>query len=344
MSLRVLLVVWVTWGFLAAGVSPVHGAGRVELELVGTGPGSPLAFQQWLRVLSGAGIRHVRMRSSRATDQVGVQVRGTEQSPVYVVTGAVVSRNELLLPAGRFSPRDVGRLKGWLDHLARHGPGGKPGESSAFGLSAEQFAELREDLSRPVTFATAGLSRRDAVERIGRELRAPLELDAGAGEVLAGDRVAEELTGLSSGTALAYVLRPMGYCLVPRPSDGGALCAATRARRDLDVWPVGWDPDKPRNEVLPALFEFHRVNVQGVTADVAVRAIAKRLKVPALVDHNALARHGVEPAKTIVSHPQSRTTYGLALRKLLFQAKLKYEIRVDEAGRPFLWVTTIKPV
>ena len=344
MRLRILLAAAIAWGLLAAGGAAARAAGRAELELVGSGPGAALAFQQWLRVLSGAGIEHVRFRSSRATDQVGIEVRGTEQSPVYVVTGVVLSSNELQLPAGRFSRRDVGRLKAWLDDVARHGPGGSRREESAFGLPAGQFAALREDLSRPVTFSTAGLSRRDVVQRIGRELLTPLKLDPGATEALAGDKLAEELTGLSAGTALAYVLRPMGYCLVPRASGGGVVCAVTRARPDLDIWPVGWEPDKRRNEVLPDLFEFHNVNVQGVTAEVTIRAIAKRLKVPALIDHNALARHGVEPAKTIVSHPQSRTTYGLALRKLLFQAKLKYEIRVDEAGRPFLWVTTIKPV
>jgi hypothetical protein len=34
----------------------------------------------------------------------------------------------------------------------------------------------------------------------------------------------------------------------------------------------------------------------------------------------------------------------LALRKLLFQAGLKFEVRLDEAGKPFLWITTVKPV
>jgi hypothetical protein len=344
MKLRILWIAALACGLLTAGASAVRAAGRAELELVGSGPGAALAFQQWLRAFSGAGIEHVRFRSSRATDQVGVEVRGTEESPVYVVTGEVVSANELRLPVGRFAPRDLGRLKAWLDDLARHGPGGKPREQSAFGLPAAQYATIREDLSQPVTFSTAGVSRRDVVQRIGRGLLTPLQLDPGAAEALAGDQVAEELTGLSAGTALAYVLRPMGYCLVPRSAGGGAICVVTRARPELDIWPVGWEPDKPRNELLPALFEFRNVNVQGVTAEVTIRAIAKRLGVPALVDHNALARHGVEPAKAVVSHPQSRTTYGLALRKLLFQAQLKYEIRVDEAGQPFLWITTIKPV
>ena len=36
-------------------------------------------------------------------------------------------------------------------------------------------------------------------------------------------------------------------------------------------------------------------------------------------------------------------SYSQALRRVLSQAKLKYELRVDEADKPFLWITTIKP-
>jgi hypothetical protein len=40
--------------------------------------------------------------------------------------------------------------------------------------------------------------------------------------------------------------------------------------------------------------------------------------------------------------PASRTTYSLLLGKVLFQARLKSEIRIDEADGPLLWITTIK--
>jgi hypothetical protein len=324
--------------------APLQAAGRVELVLVATTPDAPLAFQAWGKVLDDAGIKNVTLRTARGADQLGIDVRGTEQSPIYVVTGVVHSRDELRLSTGRFRRSDVGRLKQWLDDLAQRGTGGEPQQQGAFGLSAAQFATVREDLAGPLTFSTAGMSRRDVLQRIGRERLTPLKLDAGAAEALAAEQVAEDLIGLSSGTALAYVLRPMGYCMVPRAQGTEAVCLVTRTRPELEIWPVGWESDKSRRDVAPALFEFHNVNVQGVTAEVTIQAIAKRLKVPGLVDHNALARHGIDPSQIVVSHPQSRTTYGLALKKLLFQARMKYEIRIDEAGQPFLWFTTIKPV
>jgi hypothetical protein len=45
----------------------------------------------------------------------------------------------------------------------------------------------------------------------------------------------------------------------------------------------------------------------------------------------------------MVSLPRVRTTYSLALRKLLFKAGMKFEVRCDERGKPFLWVTAVKP-
>ncbi len=115
-----------------------------------------------------------------------------------------------------------------------------------------------------------------------------------------------------------------------------------KSQPEVELWPVGWEPDKPRRDVLPALFEMHNINIQRVTAERAMAAIAKQLDTPILLDHNALARHGIDPSTVAVNHPRKRTTYSIALRKVLFQARLKSELRLDEAGRAFFWVTTVK--
>ncbi len=89
------------------------------------------------------------------------------------------------------------------------------------------------------------------------------------------------------------------------------------------------------------------MNVSGVTAAKLLEVVGKQVNAPVLYDHNALARYGIEPEKATVSHPQERTTYSIALRKMLAKVEkggLKFEVRVDEAGKPFLWVSTIKPV
>jgi hypothetical protein len=346
MNARRVLMLPVAAALLAGVASPLRGAGQTRLDLVGDARGSALAFQEWAQVLGKAGIKNVRIRSGEDTDKVGIDVQGSEKSPLYVVTGLVASRDELILPGGRYKRSDAGRLARWLDDLAANGPPDRRPPRTAFGLTKEQFDEVHEDLARPVGFSTKGMARSQAVAKLGSQLRLPLGVDPQWKEAAADDKVEEDLSTLSCGTALACLLRPAGFCLVPREVGKRPTFGVVKAKPDQEVWPVGWEPpkDKQARGVLPELFEFHNVNVENVAAATALGAIGERLKVPVLMDHNALARHGVDPAKATVSLPQSHTNYSLALRKLLFQAGLKFEVRVDEVGTPFLWVSTAKPV
>ncbi len=329
---------------MATVASSIQAAGRVRLELVGEGRGTSMAFQQWAGLLGKAGIRNVRIRTATATDRVGIEVRGTKDNPLYVVTGVIRSRDELILPSGRFRRSDVARLARRLDDLARLGPADRREPATAFGLSSEQIEQVLEDLSRPVGFSTVGMVRRATVERIVDRLLLPTKIDPAMADALDDDKISEELLGISRGTALAYLLRPAVMCLVPCKLNGRVVYVTKRPKPGMEIWPVGREPNSPVRELLPAIYEFHNVNIQNVPADRAMAAIGKLLKVPVLIDHDALARHGIEPAKVLVTHPRRRTTYSIALRKILFQAGLKFEVRVDDAGEPFLWISTVKPV
>ena len=322
-------------------------AGQVRLELIGN-QAAAMTFQEWSQSLNKAGVKNVRIRSGDGSEKIGVETLGTEKSPMYVVTGQIVSRDELLLPSGRFKRTDVGRLARWLDELAAQGPADRRPQRTVFGLTKEQYAEVQTDLGGAVGFSTKGMSRADAVEKISRKLRLPLKADAAwakAGSD-ADDKIEEELSSLTCGTALACILRPAGFCLAPREGGSQTTLAVVKAAPDLEVWPVGWEPQiqATGKRVLPAMSESLNVNIQNFPAAKAIDAIAQRVKAPVLLDHNALARHGIDPAAVMVSLPQGRMTYDQALRRLVFQAKLKFEVRVDEGGNPFLWITTQKPV
>ena len=60
-----------------------------------------------------------------------------------------------------------------------------------------------------------------------------------------------------------------------------------------------------------------------------------------LWDHNALAKHAVD-VQTKVSFAPKKTFYKKIIDDLLYQAMLRSELRVDDADKPFLWITTIK--
>ena len=155
--------------------------------------------------------------------------------------------------------------------------------------------------------------------------------------------MADELQGLSAGTALAAVLRPLGLVLVPQKQpDGQVKLWITDVRRVAVSWPVGWPSQKPPRETLPDLFTFLNVEIQDTPLAEWLEQISGRLKAPLLFDHNGMARQKIDVSRVNVSLPPGRTYYQKILDRLLYQAKLKCELRVDEAKKPFLWISPMK--
>ena len=70
-------------------------------------------------------------------------------------------------------------------------------------------------------------------------------------------------------------------------------------------------------------------------------AIEGRFKVPFLWDHNSILKQRVDAAKK-ASFPNKRAYYVTVLRQLLSEDELKYSVRVDDAGKPLIWITTFK--
>jgi len=272
-------------------------------------------------------------------------MQGSPDSPIYVVTGSINAKGEMVLPGGTYSLSQAELLARWIQQLAQHGPNPEtPKPSSPFGLTEAQFQATLELLSQPVGFSTKGMHRAAAVSKVGQQLKVRLQIESGLLEPAAEDPVADELLGVAAGTALACLLRPAGLYLVPKPGPEHAELTIRNASKAAEVWPVGWNLDKPLPEVLPAMFESFNANIQNATIQTVLDALSSRLKTPIFQDHNALARHGIDPGQKSVTVTQSRTTCNQLLRKVLSQAGLRSEVRLDEAGKPFIWVTTIKPL
>ena len=324
------------------GSSALAGA-TVQLTLVTNDRASATAQHEWARNLARAGITDVRIRAQRAHEQLGVEVRGTPSAPVYSVTGQITSANEIRLPGATFRSSDASGLARWLDDLARHGPPDQRPKMTAFGLDVKQFEQVQLDLTPSVGFSTLQMNRADVVRKIAERLSFPVQIDQRRLQAMGDDKVTEELSKLSCGTALACVVRPVGLCLAPRLSAGGTIEHTVVAeKKGVKSWPVGWESKNSKSKTLPGLLESLNANVQGVPLMEVLDILSERLGAPILMDHNAMARHGIDPAKAIINLPQSRSTYARFLSRVLFQARLKSELRIDEAGNPLFWVTTIK--
>jgi hypothetical protein len=324
---------------------PAWAAGRVELEIALAKGSSPLAAQTWNRVLAEAKATNVLIRARKSTDAVGIEVLGTQSSPVYKVTGLIDDRNELQLPGARFSERDASRLAAWIKKLAEEGPGGENKPARPFGLSEADLKLARADLRAAVDFSTAGMDRKQAIASIKRKLAQPLETPAAFDAALtAAGPIAEELKGMSAGSAVAAILRPAGLALAPRKVQSTLGYVVFKPAAGGEVWPVGFSSDKRIQDLMPVLFEQINVEIEKNTLAEVFSALGPRLNVPVLVDHNSLAYHNIDLEKTEVSLDARKLPYSLILRKVLGQAKLVYEVRVDEAEKPFVWITAFERV
>lgn len=330
-------------------VAALAAEARVEMELATPATFPLLGQQQWYQVLSELGVDGLQIRKAAAGDKAEIKTAGSKAAPVYRVVGMLTSSGQLEVPGGRFSSRDRARLAEWLGKLRSGGPaaltgGGGP---TPFGLSAVQFAAVNADLATPLATSSKGLTPGELLDKLRPTLNHSFALDPATQRRLAASpAIAEELQGLTTGTALAYAVRAEGLGLLPRADAAKKVAyAVVKPAEKQATWPVGWPlEDRKPKDVVPALFETLNAEIDDIPLTEAIGVICERLKVPVLYDHYALARQGIELAKLQAKFPARKTWYGKIIDRVLHQSGLTGEWRLDDAGKPLLWITTLKPV
>jgi hypothetical protein len=314
---------------------------RVNLEIA-TSPDFPQTdIRKWSELLGKLELGSVRIRGGSENDAPEIKVLGKEDSPTYQVVG-ILTPDKLLLPKARFAYSDRAKIEQWFAKLKEGGIEGVTVKPAAFGLLPTQLVAVHEALAVPVAFSTKDQPPQSVAKRIADGLSLKFITDAAGQRALASEElVADELQGVSSGTALAAIFRPLGLVLVPEKSGGQVRLRIADSRAASEHWPVGWPPKGNPQQTLPDLFKMLNVEIAPTPLAEALPAIQDRLKAPFLLDHNSLARHEINLA-TKVELPKVNTYYDRILDRLLDQAKLKYELRVDEAEKPLLWITTVK--
>jgi hypothetical protein len=312
----------------------------VELEIVFEPSLSANATaQKWTSVLGDLGLASVRFRPLQNGDQVAIKSAGTGDSAVHHVTALMNNRGVLVTPGGQFAISDTEKLKKWLADVAAHG--GAPVTKTPFDLPPAQFDQIKRSLSAPISFSTKGQRPEKVIEQIRSALPLPLAIDPAVAQSLAADDpVRDELQSLSVGTALAAIARPAGAVLLPQMSRNAPALTLTMPQKNGDAWPIGWPPDvKDESKIIPKLFDFTHVDIDGVPASHALDAIAAYLSVPLLFDANNMVRQRIDLKKP-VKIPAGQSFYRHILDRVLFQLGLKAEVRLDDTGNPFLWITT----
>lgn len=330
--------------FLWAAGPAIAADGRIELELVTVGDFPFEQTRDWAMMLNKLGYEGFRIHSGTEDDVPEIITEGSEKSPTYRVKGLLTPGGNLLLKGGKFKLSDRAALGKWLDKLKEGGESGLTAVPGAFGLLPKELAGIHEALASPLDFSTAGGKPKDLVDQLKGKLSVSVNFDSGAEEALnAAEPFTDQLQGISSGASLAALLRPAGLVFVPVKGKGGTIELKIADSRSVEKsWPVGWPSDKGKGQLLPDLFKTLNVDIDDtVPLEDSLAAIQKRVGAPFLYDQNSLARQRVD-LKTKVSLPKANLSYARILDKLLSKVKCKTEVRLDEADKPFVWITTLK--
>ena len=115
------------------------------------------------------------------------------------------------------------------------------------------------------------------------------------------------------------------------------------AREAKEHWPVGWPIEDGPINVAPKLFKTLPVTIRDFSLQEVLDAIQPRTELPFIYDLNSFARYGVDLTKTKVEL-DGKMSYQRAINRALQQStpSLKSELRQDEQGKPFLWITTTR--
>ncbi|MGI9455956.1 MAG: hypothetical protein ACR2NU_05305 [Aeoliella sp.] len=329
---------------LAAATSPAS----ITVEIV-TEPGvQATAPREWLQLLTTIGQRNVSIRTKRSGDSPQLSQSGSDERPRYRVVGLLNGRNELLLPGGRFSLRSRSKLADYFDRLAADGPEGVTAEKGRFGLTEKQFAAVHADLAQPLALATNDQSLVEVLKELRELLELELTADDEAWEILKkADPVTDDVEQLTVGTALALLLRSHDLVLLPEKQRGKEVTLriarkqeeARDEKTEVEVWPVGWESEESPSKLAPALMETLNAEIDGFTLAEAMGSIAPRIGVPIFWDHATLREREIDPTTIEVKFARKRTHLKRVVDKLLFQARLKGELRIDEAGTVFYWIS-----
>ena len=337
---RVCSLLWVL--VLVAQCQASHTT-TIELEVF-TESGAPFtAAHDWMETLTESGFSRVRIRSARPGDAISVSRDASTDLLRYHVTGMITRGNSLRLPNSVFALRDLQGLQSWIKRLRTDGDTDPRRQPVAFGLSPAALVQLHDQLAPAVARSTQGQPTAQVLIAIRRRTVFPLRLDpAGKKGYDAAAPVADELVGLSAGTALSATLRPLGLVWYPKSVDGRIELAVTDVRHAEESWPVGWPVELKSAQAVPKLMEPLNVKIENQPLSKVLQILSVRMQTPILLNHNSLARHRVDPTSTRVSVPEGKSYYKRILNRVLTQSMLNSEVRQDEAGTPFFWVSSLK--
>ncbi len=310
-------------------------AKTIELNVVASGRAPFNATQEWARAL--ARLKSVRVRAS---GQGSTRPDITQSGDIIRVTGVIDGSNRLVVPGKSFTKSQIATLQSWLDAQRKgEANGTSGGGKNRFGLTKAQLETARVTLKSPLSASTKDQTVDKVVSSISRQIGLPVSITGSLRTALMDVRVPEEWQGFSCGTSIAAALRPLELVMVPRVGRGGKIeMQIVPDQAVKEGWPVGWPSTLKKRELIPKIYDPLPIDISETPIAKIIAAIASRIDTAVFYDWALLDLLEIDPANAKVTHYSKRTIYTKAISLTLAKAQLKHEIRVDERGKPFIWI------
>ena len=324
------------WLMTAATATSARAALPIDLE-VATEPGLALtAPQQWAAMLGKLDLGKVRIRGLKAGELPRIEKVKSGSSHRYRVLAILSARGELVFPDRRFRVSQRAAIQDYLQRLTSQVDAQPRGR---FDLTRQQFTDVFAQLSKPVDQSTQDKPLSEVIGLLEPSLGLPTHWTSTT-RSYAPAKLSSELRGLSGGTALAIALRAAGLSFRPEESQTKRVRLVIEPyRAESEIWPVGWKSEAVPRQFAPQLYRAKTIEIGRNTLSHALKVLQPRLEMPMILDQWYLAKKKIEPDKIDVRHKRKKTYLKGAIDGLLSQARLVGELRVDEQGTPFLWVT-----
>jgi len=315
---------------------------HLALEISSNNSASLGTQQRWVKALQNVGANRV---SSRTLTQGAARVEEVERGGTrYIKVQGFVEDGKLELPGASYRLGEIEKVRDLLQKFRDDGKETTLAPKLDFCLTGSQLVSLAEKLAKPVAEPTKGKPFSAVVNSITRQTGVSFSRDSVARAALTGQvDVTQEFKGMASGTALAALVKPLGLVLEPGRKQGQqVLVHIKRPEAGKKSWPVGRELENAPVLVEPRMFQKLPIGIKNYPLDKVMMAFQQAAKVPFVYDDQVIAAEGIEVSKTLVSINNKNGILMVMVKKVLRETKpkrLSGELRVDDAGKAFLWIT-----
>jgi hypothetical protein len=318
----------------------------VELDiLIHAAPSYRVKAQEWGRLFQELGYTP-KFRQPKPGEELRIEdIVDGDRVTVRIVCGMSLD-GSIRIGRQKFTLEDSNKLRSFLDELRDYGSGGPPERNPTWGMSEKQLIEIMKLLSEPVTDVVQLQSPVVAVESLGLPDGVKLTFADSARERALGRRPESapeelDLKGCSKGCGMAILLAQYGLGFRPQ------RIAANRFELQIDVggeinnlWPTGWKTQETVAKVLPAYLKSVPVDVEDAEVSALLDVVSERLKIPVFYSGFELTSAGKNLDELKYSRKQEKIAPSRLLTSIADKHQLGFDVRVDEGGKLFLWVTT----